>query len=125
MEDKLVGEVLQHVEREGLKLLNVEIANALMVGKFFASVFLVADLAHDLDVWTVPLDMLIQLHSRHMLIFLTIANVATEFRTVELCMSLKFSQGLPNDFSSSVEARAFMWEFTEVNTVLQHLVHLL
>ena len=59
-----------------------------MVVELIADVLAVADLAKDLDLGALHLDVVIQLGPRHMLVLIQIADVATKLRAVILCMGL-------------------------------------
>ena len=122
VEDEVVGQVLDDVERAGTQLLKVEVLNALVVRELRANVLTVTDLAHHLDVGTLVFNVVVELSARHMLEFLSIANVTAKLRTVELCMRLQFSERLPDNFALAIRRRALMRELTEVNTVLKNFV---
>jgi hypothetical protein len=82
-------------------------------------------LADDLNVWAIFFDMFLQLVSRHVLILISKTNIATEFGTIKLSMGLEFTKGLPNDLASTIGYEALMWELTEVNAILEDLIHIL
>ena len=94
-----------------------------MLREIFTRVFFIANLAHDHHLRAITLDVFVQLSTRHMLVLITIANVAAKLRAVELSMNLQLSQGLPNDLSFTIWSRASMWELAEINTVLEYFVH--
>ena len=66
--------------------------------------------------------MLLELSSGHKLILVSVANIATKLWAIELSVSLKFTKGLPNNFTVSLKRRASMWELTEINTVFQNFI---
>jgi len=88
VEDELVCQVLKDVGGAGLEFLKVEVLNALVVGEFCSDIFLVADLAYDLHLRAVPLDVLMKLASGHVLVLLSVADVAAKFGAVELSVGL-------------------------------------
>jgi hypothetical protein len=63
MKNKLVGEILDDIIALLLKLLDVEVLDALMVTELSSSIFFVTDLAHDENLGTVIFDMLMKLGS--------------------------------------------------------------
>jgi len=69
--------------------------------------------------------MLLELSSGHKLILVSVANIATKLWAIELSVSLKFTKGLPDNFTVSLKRWASMWELTEINTVLKNLVNFL
>jgi len=58
-----------------------------------------------------------------MLELISEADITTEFWTIELSMSLKFTKGFPNNFTGSWSRWAFMWELTEIDTIFQNFVN--
>ena len=123
VENEFVSQLIDDVERIDLNLFDIEVLDALMSVEFTSWVLLVADLAHDHDFWTVALDVIVELRSGHVLELRSVADVATELRAVELGVSLKFSESLPDDFSTI--SVAFVRELTEINTVSDDLVDFL
>lgn len=96
-----------------------------MVVELIADVLAVADLAKDLDLGALHLDVVIQLGPRHMLVLIQIADVATKLRAVILCMSLQLPQSLPNDLALAPSGHASMRKLTKVNAISEYLIHLL
>ena len=96
-----------------------------MSSKFSSNVLLVTHLAHDLHFRAILLDVIIELSSGHMLVLFSVANIASKFGAGELGVGLKFSQGLPDDFPSSVLRVAPVREFTKVDTISKYLVNFL
>lgn len=123
VQNQLVGEVLHHIKPLGVQLFDVEVLDALVIGELASWVLLVADLAHDHHFSAVSLYVVIELCSRHVLVLITIANVATKFGAVELSMCLKLSKSLPDDLVLSIQRWALVRELTEVDTVLEDLVY--
>lgn len=122
MEDQLVGQVVNHIGKVCLDLLDVEVLDALMVGEVGTGILLVADLAHDSDLGALELDVVVELGPCHVLELITIADVTSEFRAMELCMSLKLTQGLPDDWLVTLKRWTSVRELTEIDTVLQDFV---
>ena len=102
VEDELVCQILKDVGGAGLEFLEVEILNALVVGEFCSDIFLVADLAQDLHLGAVPFDVLIKLASGHVLVLLSVADVAAKFGAVELSMGLQFTESLPDNLTPAI-----------------------
>lgn len=123
--DQLVSKVINDVVALLIKLLNIELFDAMMSLKLVPCILLVADLAHHLHLWAVSLNVVVQLRSSQVLELFSVADVASEFRALVLSMSLQFSQGLPDNLGASFRGPASMRELTEVNAVTEHLVHLL
>ena len=48
----------------------------------------------------------------------SVTDIASELGAVELSVRLELTEGLPDDNVTSI-LPAFMWEFTEINAVLQ------
>lgn len=69
--------------------------------------------------------MLVKLASGHVLVFFSITDITSKFRTVKLGMSLQLVQSLPHYLSSTITCEAFVWEFAKVNAVFQYFVHFL
>ena len=88
VEDELVCQILKDVGLAGLEFLKVEVLNALVIGEFCSDIFLVADLAHDHHFRAVPLNVLMKLASGHVLVLLSVADVAAKFGAVELSVGL-------------------------------------
>jgi hypothetical protein len=122
MKNQLVGQLVKHVIAVGGQLVLVKLLDALMPLEFGSRILLVADLAHDLDLWAISLDVVIELSPRHVLILLPIADVASELWTVELSMGLELAKSLP-DYLGSLVGVASVRELAEVNAVLEHLVN--
>ena len=57
--DKLIGKVINDVVALLIKLLNIELLDAVMSLKLVPSVLLVTHLAHHLHFWAVPLDVVV------------------------------------------------------------------
>ena len=125
MHDQFVSQVVAHIEGVLVQFLQIEVLNAFVVVQVLPWIFFVADLAHDQNLRAVVFDMLKELLSSHMLELFAIANITSEFRAVELGVSLELSKSLPYDFSSCIIGEASMWEFAEVNAVSKYLVDLL
>jgi len=123
--DKLIGKVINDVVALLIKLLNIELLDAVMSLKLVPSVLLVAHLAHHLHFWAVPLNVVVQLGSCQVLELLSVADVAAEFRALVLGVSLKLSQGLPDNFGTTLVRPASVRELAEVNAVTKDLVDLL
>jgi hypothetical protein len=84
-----------------------------------------ANITLNLDFWAMLFNMVPKLSSSHVLEFLKVANIATVFwALVVLCMLLKLSDRLPDDFTvwSFI---ALMRELTEINTVSYNWVNFL
>lgn len=101
-QDQLVSQVVNDVVALLVQLLDVELLDAVVALKLVSSVLLVAHLAHDLHLWAVSLDVVIQLSSGHVLKLLSVADVTTELWTLVLGMCLEFSKSLPNDLRTSI-----------------------
>ena len=82
-----------------MKFLDIKIFDALVLSKYIARIFFVANLTHDLDLGTIFSNVVVELSTSHVLILFTVANVATEFWAIELSMRLEFIQSLPDDFT--------------------------
>lgn len=123
IEDKLIGKVIQNIVGVGIQLFNIKVLNTLMLLEIFSSVFFVAHLAHYHHFGAFSSDVFVQLGSSHMLKFITIAYIATEFGAVELGVNLKFTQGFPHDFTFAIGTRTSMWELTEIDTILENLIN--
>ena len=91
MQYQLVGQILQHVKRVRLQLVDVEVFDTLVLRELTSCILLIANLTHDHDCRTVALDVIIQIGSRHMLVLIQVTNVTAELGTVELCMCLQLS----------------------------------
>ena len=96
-----------------------------MIRKFCAEVLLVAHLAHNENLWTIFLDVLVKLTPCHMLVLFSVAYVAPEFGAVKLSMCLELVQGFPNYFTSTIVGEALVGKFTEVNTIFEDFVNVL
>jgi hypothetical protein len=97
VKDQVVSEVLNDVFGAGAELLDVEILNALVLRELSARVFAVADLAHDEHVGALVLDVVEELSASHVLVLLTVADVAAKLGTMELSVSLKLAERRPDD----------------------------
>lgn len=95
-----------------------------MIVELTSRILLVADLAHNQNFRAVSLYVVIKLRSCHVLELGSIADVTSKLGAIELSVSLKFTEGLPDDDLLSV-LPASMWEFTEINAVLKNLVYFL
>ena len=113
-----VRQMVKDIEGIDRQFFNVKVFDALVLRKVLSRVLFVADLAHDHDFRTVPLYMFIQLSARHVLELISITNVAPELRTVELCVNLQLTEGLPNDLALPIRSWTSMRELTKVDTVL-------
>lgn len=125
VQDQVVSEVIDDVIGAGAKLLQVEILNTLVLRELGASVLTVADLAHDEHVRALTLNVVKELGARHMLVLLTVANVATKLGTMELSVRLQLTERRPDDLRFTTGTHASVRELAEIDTVLQHLVHFL
>lgn len=96
-----------------------------MLGEISSIEFFITNLALDHHLRALSLDVLEELLSIHMLVVLVVADITTEFGAVEHGVLLQLPHGLPNNDTFIVSSVAFMWEFTEVNTVSQYLIDLL
>ena len=86
----------------GLQLVNIKVFDALMLSEFSSGVFLVTNLTHNHYFWAVSLDMIVQLRSGHMLVLISIANIAAKLWAVELGVGLQLAESLPNDLILSI-----------------------
>lgn len=116
VENELIGQVINDIIAVGVQFVNVELLDALMGSEFHSAVFLVTDLAHDLDLRAVSFNMVVKLCSCHMLKLLTIADIAAKLGAVKLSMSLELSKSFPDDYRSSLRV-ASVRELAEINTV--------
>lgn len=123
--DKFIGKVINDVVALLVKLLNIELLDAMMSLKLVPSVLLVAHLAHHLHLWAVSLDVVVQLGSCHVLELLSVADIAAKFGALVLGVSLELSQGFPDNLGTTLVRPASMRELAEVNTVTKNLVNLL
>lgn len=96
-----------------------------MIMEISSWILFIANLTHDKNLRAFTSNMLLELSTCHMLKFFTVANIATEFRAVELSMGLQFTQSFPYDFVVSMNRWTSMWEFTKINTVLENFIYLL
>ena len=67
--------------------------------------------------------MLVQLGTGHMLILISIANVAAKFGAVELGVDLELAESLPDDLAFTLRSWASMWELAEIDTILENFVY--
>ena len=125
MEDQFVNEFVQNIVVVSCQFFNVEFLDTLMVCEFCSWIFLVANLTHNWNFRAISFDMIIELSSSQMLILFSVADVTSEFWARVLSMSLEFSKGLPDNFTSTIIKVASMRELTEVNTVLKNFVNFL
>ena len=125
VKNELISKIFNDVVFILLELLKIEIFNTLMTCKIGSSIFLIANLTHDKNFWAFVSNMFLKLNSRHMLKFRSIADITSKFGTMKLSMCLQFTKCFPNEWSIIVCLRASMWEFTEIDTVFQNLVHIL
>lgn len=88
-------------------------------------VFLVANLAHDVDGWTLHSYVLDQLFTSQVLELLKLTNIASKLRAVARAMRMKLGYSPPDNLIVSVLIETSVWELTEVNKILEHLVHIL
>ena len=124
VEDQLIGQIVNNLEGLSLQSLNVEVLDALMIVELSSWILLVADLAHDQDLWAISLDMVVKLGSRHVLELRSVTDITAELWAVELSVGLELSESLPDDGLLST-LPASMWELTEINAVLENLVYFL
>ena len=87
-----------------------------MICKLSSVEVTLTNLALNNNLWAIPLDMLEQLSSSHMLELLLVANITTKLWTLIHGMLLQVVHGLPNDNILTI-LPALMWELTEINTV--------
>ena len=123
--DKLISKMINDVVALLIKLLNIELFDAVMSLKLVPSVLLVAHLAHHLHFWAVSLDVVVQLGSCQVLELLSVADVAAEFGALVLGVSLKLAQGLPDNLGTALVRPASVRELAEVNAVTKDLVDFL
>ena len=121
-ENHLIRQIINDFERLCLQPFDVEVLDAHVIVEFTSWKLLVADLARDKNFWAVSLDMIIELSSSHVLELRPVADITSELGAVELSVCLELTEGLPDDNVTSI-LPAFMWEFTEINAVLQYLVN--
>jgi hypothetical protein len=124
VENQLIRQIVNDLKRHCLQPFHVEVLDALVIMEFSSWELFVADLAHDKNFWAVSLDMVMELGSSHVLELGSVADITSELGAVELSMCLELTEGLPDDNFPSILI-ASMWEFTEINAVLQHLVNFL
>jgi hypothetical protein len=124
--DELVCQVVDDIVTVGVKLLNVELFDAVMAVELTSGILFVADLAHDLYLWAISLDVVVELGSGQVLELLSVADVASELGALELSVTLELSKSLPDDLTAlSCLRPASVRELTEVNTVSQDFVDFL
>lgn len=87
-----------------------------MICKLSSVEVTLTNLALNNNLWAIPLNMLEQLSSCHMLELLLVANITTKLWTLIHGMLLQVVHGLPNDNILTI-LPALMWELTEINTV--------
>jgi hypothetical protein len=117
VEDQFVGQVIDHVVAMGVKLVDIELLDALVRSELSSGILFVANLAHYLHLGAFFADVVVQLGSGQVLELLAIADIAAKFWTGELGMSLELAKGFPNDLGTSSVDMASMGELTEVNAV--------
>ena len=59
MQYQLVGQILQHIKRVRLQLVDVEVFDTLVLRELTSCILLIAYLAHDHDSRTVALDVIV------------------------------------------------------------------
>jgi len=97
-----------------------------MRAELASRIFLITNVAHDLNLGTISLDMVEKLSSCHVLELLSVTDITSELWTLILRMSLELSKGLPDDLGfTRLLIPASMRELAEVNTVSEYLVDLL
>lgn len=69
--------------------------------------------------------MLKELGSGHMLILFLVTNVTAEFWALIHSMLLQVEHRFPNDAAVLLVQEAFVWEFTEIDTISQNLINFL
>jgi len=124
VENQLIRQIVNDLERHCLQPFHVEVLDALVIMEFSSWELFIADLAHDKNFWAVSLDMVMELGSSHVLELGSVADITSELGAVELSVCLELTEGLPDDNFLTILI-ASMWEFTEINAVLQHLVNFL
>ena len=123
MEQKGLSQCIQDVFLILLQLFDIEVFYALVVVKFGSDVLAVANLTHHWDIWTLVLNVVLQLTSGHVLELFPQTDVAAEFRAMELSMHLQIVQSLPH-----YERAAILWvpasvrELTDINTIGDNVV---
>jgi hypothetical protein len=124
VENQLISQVVNDLERLLLQSFNIEFLDALVIVELTSWILLVADLAHYKNLWTVSLDVIVELGTSHMLELGPIAYITSELGAVELSVGLQFTEGLPDDHILSV-LPALMRKLTEIYAVLKNFVDLL
>ena len=126
VQDQKVSQMLEHVFVDQGQLIHVEVFDALVVVEVLACELSVADLAHDLHFWAFHLYVIVELRPCHVLVLILVADIASEFRTVELSVCVQLSEGHPDDLASvSGLSDASVWELTEIDAVSQYFVDFL
>ena len=91
VQNKLVSQILDNIKWVNSQLVNIEVLNALMSSELTSGVFLITDLTHNLHFWAVSFDVVIQVGTSHMLILVSVADIATKFWAVELGVGLQLT----------------------------------
>jgi hypothetical protein len=125
-ENEFVGQVIDDVVTVLVEFLDVELLNAVMSFELASSVLFVANLAHDLDLRAISLEVVKQLGSCHMLELLSVADVTAKLGALILGVRLELSKSFPDDLTSHVASSpTSVGELTEVDAVSEDLVDLL
>lgn len=83
---------------------------------------LVADLAHNHNSWTLDLDVIDEFIAGEVLKLGQVADVAAEFGAVKLAVLLQLGHRFPNNNLDTALVDASVWEFAEVDEVLEDFV---
>jgi hypothetical protein len=82
VKNHFVSQLVEHVIAMGVQLIDIELLDALMLIELVSGVLFIANLAHQLNLRAVSLDMVEELSSCQVLKFLLLANIAAKLRTV-------------------------------------------
>jgi hypothetical protein len=97
--NELIGQLIEYIVAISVKLLNVELLDAVVAIELTSGILLIADLAHNLNLWALNLDVVVELGSSQMLELFSVADITTELGALELRMTLELSKSLPDDLA--------------------------